>query len=42
MRLLRSGLSRAAYVTATTIIGLENVLDEVEGYRAGLRPRAWP
>jgi hypothetical protein len=35
MRLLRSGLSRAAYVTATTVMGLENVLDEVERFRQG-------
>jgi hypothetical protein len=35
MRLLRTGLSRAAYVTATTIMGLENVLDEVERFRQG-------
>jgi hypothetical protein len=34
MRLLRSGLSEAAYVTATTVIGLENVLDAVEHWRA--------
>jgi hypothetical protein len=34
MRLLRSGLSQAAYVTATTIIGLENVLDDVEHFGA--------
>ncbi len=34
MRLLRSGLSHAAYVTATTVIGLENVLDAVEQWRA--------
>ena len=33
MRLLRSGLSRAAYVTASTVMGLENVLDEVERFR---------
>jgi Protein of unknown function (DUF3500) len=33
MRLLRSGLSEAAYVTATTVIGLENVLDAVEQWR---------
>lgn len=32
MRLLRSGLSRPAYVTASTIIGLENVLDDVEHF----------
>ena len=35
MRLLRSGLSRAAYVTATTVMGLENVLDDVERFRQG-------
>lgn len=35
MRLLRSGLSRAAYVTATTVMGLENVLDDVEHFRQG-------
>jgi hypothetical protein len=34
MRLLRAGLSEAAYVTAATIIGLENVLDAVEGWRS--------
>ncbi|MET0577086.1 MAG: DUF3500 domain-containing protein, partial [Ilumatobacteraceae bacterium] len=34
MRLLRTGLSRPAYVTAATIIGLENVLDEAEGWTA--------
>jgi hypothetical protein len=33
MRLLSTGLSRAGYVTASTIIGLENVLDELEGFR---------
>jgi len=32
MRLLATGLSRAGYVTAATIIGLENVLDELEGW----------
>jgi hypothetical protein len=31
-RLLAAGLSRPAYVTACAIIGLENVLDEVEGW----------
>lgn len=31
-RLLALGLSRPAYVTACTIIGLENVLDEIEGW----------
>jgi hypothetical protein len=35
MRLLRSGLSRAAYITATTVMGLENVLDDVEHFRQG-------
>ncbi len=30
--LLASSLSKAAYVTVTTIIGLDNVLDEVEGF----------
>jgi len=40
MRLLRAGLSEAAYVTATTIIGLENVLDAVEHWRSTFdRPR---
>src|SRR5215216_2001243 len=34
LRLLRSGLSEAAYVTASTIIGLENVLDAVEHFRS--------
>ena len=34
MRLLATGLSRAGYVTASTIMGLENVLDELEGWRA--------
>ena len=34
MRLLATGLSRAGYVTASTIIGLENVLDELEAWRA--------
>ena len=32
MKLLASGSSAAAYVTASTIIGLDNVLDYVEGY----------
>jgi hypothetical protein len=32
MRLVSTGLSTAAYVTAATIMGLENVLDEVEGF----------
>lgn len=32
MALLRTGLSEAAYNTVATIIGLENVLDQVEGF----------
>jgi Protein of unknown function (DUF3500) len=32
MRLLAAGLSHAGYVTVSTIIGLENVLDEVDGW----------
>jgi Protein of unknown function (DUF3500) len=39
-RLMASGLSTAGYVTASTIIGLENVLDQLEGFRVGWgRPR---
>ena len=34
MRLISTGLSTAAYVTAATIMGLENVLDHVEGFVA--------
>jgi Protein of unknown function (DUF3500) len=34
MRLVASGLSLAGYVTASTIMGLENVLDRVEGWVA--------
>jgi Protein of unknown function (DUF3500) len=33
-KLVATGLSRAAYVTVSTIIGLENVLDELEGWTA--------
>ncbi len=33
-QLLATGLSTAGYVTASTIIGLENVLDHVEGFTA--------
>lgn len=33
MRLVAAGLSRPGYVTASTIMGLENVLDELEGWR---------
>jgi hypothetical protein len=35
MRLLSTGLSRAGYVTAAAIIGLENVLDLTEGFVSG-------
>lgn len=39
-RLIASGLSTAGYVTASTIIGLENVLDQLEGFSASFeRPR---
>jgi Protein of unknown function (DUF3500) len=34
MRLVSTGLSPAAYVTVATIMGLENVLDYVEGFKA--------
>lgn len=34
MRLLATGLTRQAYVTACTVMGLENVLDELEGWQA--------
>jgi len=34
MRLLATGLSRAGFVTASTIMGLENALDEFEGWRS--------
>jgi hypothetical protein len=34
MRLVSTGLSPAAYVTVATIIGLENVLDYEEGFKA--------
>jgi Protein of unknown function (DUF3500) len=32
MRLVSTGLSEAAYVTVATVMGLENVLDQVEGF----------
>ena len=35
MALLASGLSEPAYVSAATIMGLENVLDRTEGFSAG-------
>jgi hypothetical protein len=33
MRLVSTGLSSAGYVTVATVMGLENVLDQVEGFR---------
>ena len=33
MQLLSAGLSRPGYTTATTIMGLENVLDQIENWR---------
>jgi hypothetical protein len=33
LQLVATGLSRAAYVTVATIMGLENVLDELEGWQ---------
>ena len=39
-QLMASGLSTAGYVTASTIIGLENVLDHIEGFGTSWgRPR---
>lgn len=39
-RLVASGLSSAGYVTIAAIMGLENILDRVEGWRADFgRPR---
>lgn len=35
MKLLATGLSEPAYVSATTIMGLENVLDRTEGFATG-------
>lgn len=35
MRLVAAGLSHAGYVTVSTVMGLENVLDSVEGWPAG-------
>ena len=35
MRLVATGLSRAGYVTVATTMGLENVLDRLEGFVAG-------
>ncbi len=35
MQLLAAGMSRAGFVTASTIIGLENVLDQAGGWNVG-------
>jgi len=35
MQLLATGLSQAGFVTASTIMGLENTLDELEGWKTG-------
>jgi hypothetical protein len=35
MRLVSTGLSTAGYVTVATVMGLENVLDQVEGFGTG-------
>ncbi|MET7999298.1 DUF3500 domain-containing protein [Amycolatopsis sp. NPDC005232] len=35
LQLLATGLSHPGYVTAATIMGLENVLDQVEGWQVG-------
>ena len=40
MRLLATGLSRAGFVTASTIMGLENVLDELERLARVVRVRS--
>lgn len=41
-RLVASGLSRPGYVAASTVMGLENVLDAVEGWRTFYPGRAAP
>ncbi|WP_232838146.1 DUF3500 domain-containing protein [Streptomyces geranii] len=35
MRLVATGLSEAGFATVATVMGLENVLDQVEGWRTG-------
>jgi hypothetical protein len=35
LKLVAAGLSRAGYVTVSTIMGLDNVLDELEGWNRG-------
>lgn len=39
MQLLASGLSRAGYITVSTIMGLENILDLQEGFRLNVGGR---
>jgi hypothetical protein len=41
-QLAASGLSRAGYVAVSTVMGLENVLDAVEGWRGSYPGRAVP
>ncbi len=41
-RLVASGLSRSGYVAVSTVMGLENVLDAVEGWRRAYPGRAAP
>ena len=41
MRLVSTGLSPAAYVSVATMMGLENVLDYIEGFVVAVRPGAW-
>lgn len=38
MRMLASGLSEAGYVTISTVVGLENVLERAEGWQADWGP----
>lgn len=35
MQLVATGLSEAGYATVATVMGLENILDQVEGWRVG-------
>jgi hypothetical protein len=41
-QLVAGGLSRSGYVAVSTVMGLENVLDAVEGWRASYPGRAVP
>ena len=42
MKLVATGLSEAGYVTVATVMGLENILDRVEGFTVAVRPRTRP